>query len=138
MYAPDRALVLGAGGPVGTAWTAGFARGLRRSGVDLGAADLIVGTSAGAITAALLATGQDPGRLATPVRPDDAGSTLPGWTDAGSARPSPCSALPPRTRPARGAGSAGSRSRPKPAPSRHTSTGCAPWSARTDGRTGDC
>ncbi|GAA1082561.1 patatin-like phospholipase family protein [Kitasatospora arboriphila] len=77
MYAPDRALVLGAGGPVGTAWTAGFARGLRRSGVDLGAADLIVGTSAGAITAALLATGQDPGRLATPVRPDDAGSTPP-------------------------------------------------------------
>ncbi|WP_432922806.1 patatin-like phospholipase family protein [Microbispora sp. CA-135349] len=38
---------------------------------------LIVGTSAGAITAALLATGQDPDRLATPVRPAGSGSTPP-------------------------------------------------------------
>ncbi len=59
------------------AWTAGLACGLRRGGVDLGEADLIVGTSAGAITAALLATGQDPDRLATPVRPADSGSTPP-------------------------------------------------------------
>jgi NTE family protein len=44
--------------------------------VDLGGADLIVGTSAGAITAALLATGQDPDRLATPVHPAS-GSTPP-------------------------------------------------------------
>lgn len=75
MYALDRALALGAGGLVGTAWMAGLACGLRDSGVDLGEADLIVGTSAGAITAALLATGQDPGRLATPVRPADSDST---------------------------------------------------------------
>lgn len=60
----DRGLVLGSGGPVGTAWMAGLAWGLRREGVDLGEADLIVGTSAGAIVAALLATGQDLGRLA--------------------------------------------------------------------------
>lgn len=59
------------------AWMAGLARGLRRAGVDLGEADLIVGTSAGAIIAALLATGQDPDRLATPVRPADSGSTPP-------------------------------------------------------------
>ncbi|MFE6049296.1 patatin-like phospholipase family protein [Kitasatospora sp. NPDC056446] len=71
MHSTDRALVLGAGGLVGTAWTAGLASGLRRNGVDLGEADLIVGTSAGAITAALLATGQDPDRLATPVRTPD-------------------------------------------------------------------
>jgi NTE family protein len=45
----DSALVLGPGGPVGTAWLAGLAVGLRREGVDLGAAGLIVGTSAGAI-----------------------------------------------------------------------------------------
>ncbi len=77
MHSLDRALVLGAGGLVGTAWTAGLACGLRRGGVDLGEADLIVGTSAGAITAALLATGQDPDRLATPVRPADSGSTPP-------------------------------------------------------------
>ncbi|WP_345701144.1 patatin-like phospholipase family protein [Kitasatospora terrestris] len=67
--APDRALVLGAGGLVGTAWTAGLARGLRDRGVDLAEADLFVGTSAGAIVAALLATGQDPARLAAPARP---------------------------------------------------------------------
>ncbi|WP_030985572.1 patatin-like phospholipase family protein [Streptomyces sp. NRRL S-1813] len=64
----DRALVLGPGSHVGTAWMAGLAYGLRRDGGDLGEADLIVGTSAGAIVAALLATGQDPGRLATSAR----------------------------------------------------------------------
>ncbi|MEU9793274.1 patatin-like phospholipase family protein [Streptomyces sparsogenes] len=61
----DRALVLGPGGRLGTAWTAGLAAGLRDFGVDLGEADLIVGTSAGAIVGAVLATGQDPSRLAT-------------------------------------------------------------------------
>ncbi|QMU70084.1 patatin-like phospholipase family protein [Streptacidiphilus sp. P02-A3a] len=68
----ERALVLGSGGPVGTAWMAGLACGLRRGGVDLGEADLIVGTSAGAIVAAVLATGQDPGRLAAPAGGPDA------------------------------------------------------------------
>ncbi|MEV5750638.1 patatin-like phospholipase family protein [Actinoallomurus sp. NPDC052308] len=53
------ALVLGPGGVVGTAWTAGLAVGLRRAGVDLAGADLIVGTSAGAIVGAMLTTGQD-------------------------------------------------------------------------------
>lgn len=61
-----RAVVLGPGGPVGTAWLAGLASGLRRGGVDLAEADLIVGTSAGAIVGALLATGGDPERFATP------------------------------------------------------------------------
>jgi NTE family protein len=61
------AVVLGPGGPVGTAWLAGLAAGLRREGVDLGAAALIVGTSAGAIVGALLAGGGDPARLATPA-----------------------------------------------------------------------
>lgn len=68
MHTFDRALVLGPGGHVGTAWMAGLACGLRRDGVDLGEADLIVGTSAGAIVGTLLATGQDPGRLATSAR----------------------------------------------------------------------
>ncbi|MER7505266.1 patatin-like phospholipase family protein [Nonomuraea pusilla] len=77
MHSLGRALVLGAGGLVGTAWTAGIVSGLRRGGVDLGEADLIVGTSAGAITAALLATGQDPDRLATPARPAGSGSVPP-------------------------------------------------------------
>ena len=38
------------------AWLAGLAAGLRREGVDLGAASLIVGTSAGAIVGAILAS----------------------------------------------------------------------------------
>jgi NTE family protein len=63
---PEIAVVLGPGGPVGTAWLAGLAAGLRRAGVDLGAADLIVGTSAGAIAGALLASGEDLERLAVP------------------------------------------------------------------------
>ncbi|MFD9475998.1 MULTISPECIES: hypothetical protein [Streptomyces] len=55
----DRALVLGPGGVVGTAWMAGLVGELGRMGVDLGAADLTVGTSAGAIVGTLLTTGQD-------------------------------------------------------------------------------
>ncbi|MEU0008290.1 patatin-like phospholipase family protein [Streptomyces sp. NPDC006314] len=82
MHDLDRVLVLGPGGRLGTAWTAGLTAGLRSFGVDLGEADLIVGTSAGAIVGAVIATGQDPARLATvrrfanassaPHRPDPA------------------------------------------------------------------
>ena len=68
------AVVLGPGGPVGTAWLAGLAAGLRHEGVDLGAADLVVGTSAGAIVGAILASGGDPGRLAALPAPAGPGS----------------------------------------------------------------
>ncbi|WP_371476822.1 patatin-like phospholipase family protein [Kitasatospora sp. NBC_00315] len=77
MHTFDRALALGAGGPVGAAWMAGLACGLGRGGVDLSEADLIIGTSTGAIIGAVLATGQDLDRLATPVRPADTNSTPP-------------------------------------------------------------
>ncbi|MFI0785378.1 patatin-like phospholipase family protein [Streptomyces lydicus] len=63
----DRGLVLGPGGLIGTAWTAGLAHGLRREGVDLGEAELTVGTSAGAIVAAALSSGQDLERFAAPA-----------------------------------------------------------------------
>jgi NTE family protein len=52
-----RALVLSGGGTAGGAWMAGYISALRGKGVDLGDADLIIGTSAGARTAAQLATG---------------------------------------------------------------------------------
>ena len=53
------ALVLGGGGVVGIAWETGLLAGLRQAGLDLSRADLIVGTSAGAIVGAQLATGCD-------------------------------------------------------------------------------
>jgi NTE family protein len=74
------ALVLGAGGITGIAWQLGVVIGLRQRGVDLTAAGLVVGTSAGAVTGALLATGVDPADAAViearlgpdepPLRPD--------------------------------------------------------------------
>lgn len=58
-----RALVLGGGGTVGIAWEAGVLAGLAQRGVDLAAADLLVGTSAGSVVGALLAMGLPPGQL---------------------------------------------------------------------------
>ncbi len=57
MTTSSRALVLSGGGNAGQAWMAGIISGLRELGTDLGDADLIVGTSAGARTGAQLATG---------------------------------------------------------------------------------
>lgn len=54
-----RALVLGSGGATGIAWELGVLAGLARAGLDLDA-DLVVGTSAGAVVAALLTTGDLP------------------------------------------------------------------------------
>ncbi|WP_328945810.1 patatin-like phospholipase family protein [Streptomyces sp. NBC_00250] len=51
------ALVLGAGGLVGAAWEAGVLWGLAEAGTDLAGADLIVGSSAGAVVGAQLASG---------------------------------------------------------------------------------
>jgi NTE family protein len=71
------ALVLGAGGITGIAWQLGILIGLREQGVDATGVDRVVGTSAGAVTGALVATGVDPqraavieGHIETPIRPD--------------------------------------------------------------------
>ncbi len=56
--AGSRALVLAGGGVGGIAWHVGLATGLVEHGVDLAAADVVIGTSAGAAVAAQLATGQ--------------------------------------------------------------------------------
>lgn len=55
----ERALVLSGGGPIGYAWMAGLVAGLLEHGVNLGRAELIVGTSAGSIVGAQLALGMD-------------------------------------------------------------------------------
>lgn len=52
-----RALVLGAGGVTGVAWEIGVLAGLADAGVDLAGADLFVGTSAGSVVAAQVASG---------------------------------------------------------------------------------
>ncbi|HEY7244590.1 MAG TPA: patatin-like phospholipase family protein, partial [Xanthobacteraceae bacterium] len=53
----DRALVLGGGGEYFIAWLLGFARGLRSMGVSYELADVIVGTSAGAVVGSMVAVG---------------------------------------------------------------------------------
>ena len=51
------ALVLGGGGITGIAWELGILAGLARAGVDLTDADLLIGTSAGSVVGAQLASG---------------------------------------------------------------------------------
>lgn len=53
----SRALVLGGGGVTGVAWQLGMLRGLADAGVDLTGADLVVGTSAGAVVGAQITSG---------------------------------------------------------------------------------
>jgi NTE family protein len=55
----SKALVLSGGGSVGIAWQSGLSAGLKRKGVDVAAADFIVGTSAGSAVGAQLALGRD-------------------------------------------------------------------------------
>ncbi|MBX7070494.1 MAG: patatin-like phospholipase family protein, partial [Microthrixaceae bacterium] len=62
-----RAVVLGGGGPVGVAWELGLAAGLASGGVDLTSADLVVGTSAGSLTGAMLTSGDDPAHLVAEI-----------------------------------------------------------------------
>ena len=50
------AVVQGAGGPVGIAWEIGVATGLADRGLDIRDADLFIGTSAGSVVAAKLAS----------------------------------------------------------------------------------
>jgi NTE family protein len=53
----SRALVLGGGGVTGVAWELGVLAGLAEAGVDLTGADVVIGTSAGAVVAAQLTAG---------------------------------------------------------------------------------
>ncbi|WP_216211609.1 patatin-like phospholipase family protein [Amycolatopsis aidingensis] len=71
-----KALVLGGGGNTGYAWQWGMLTGLHEAGVDLAGADLLIGTSAGALAAAHLACGMDLRRqleimLSPPRRTDE-------------------------------------------------------------------
>jgi NTE family protein len=62
------ALVLGGGGAAGNAWEIGVIAGLAEAGLDMTeAADLVVGTSAGATAAAQVRSGIPPAELLAPV-----------------------------------------------------------------------
>ena len=78
----SRALVLGAGGPVGRAWEAGLMAGFADQGIDLATADLIIGTSAGAVIGAQLALKQG---FAAPAKPEAIASGPPPLPSAGMA-----------------------------------------------------
>lgn len=54
-----RALVLGGGGVAGVAWELGILLGLSEAGRDVRNADLLVGTSAGSVVGAQIASGTD-------------------------------------------------------------------------------
>jgi NTE family protein len=54
----DKALVLGGGGVTGVAWELGILAGLAEAGADLTDADLVVGTSAGSVVAAIVTSGE--------------------------------------------------------------------------------
>ncbi len=53
-----RGLVLGGGGVYLLAWMMGYFHALKRAGVDLNTADMVVGTSAGALAGTMLTSGQ--------------------------------------------------------------------------------
>lgn len=53
----SRALVLGGGGVAGIAWETGILLGFAEAGIDLTAADRVIGTSAGSAVGAQIATG---------------------------------------------------------------------------------
>ena len=58
-----RALVLGGGGVAGVAWELGILMGLHDNGVEVREADIIIGTSAGSVVGAQIASGTDLDRL---------------------------------------------------------------------------
>jgi NTE family protein len=76
-----RALVLGGGGVTGIAWEIGVIAGLADRGIDLAAADVIIGTSAGSIVGADITSGQEPEALyrAQLAPPDPEPAARIGW-----------------------------------------------------------
>ena len=76
-----RALVLGGGGVTGIAWEIGLIAGLADLGIDLAAADVIIGTSAGSVVGADITCGQEPEALyqAQLAPPDPEPAARIGW-----------------------------------------------------------
>jgi NTE family protein len=87
-----RGLVLGAGGPLGAAWTAGALAALQdRLECPLGELDVLVGTSAGSILACALRCGVDVDAIVAHQR----GRTVPGLPDSAEVEAAAHTGLPP-------------------------------------------
>ena len=80
-----RALVLGGGGVTGIAWETGLIAGLAELGIDLAAADVIIGASAGSVVGADIASGQGLRRSTGLSSRRLLPSPPPGWAGASSA-----------------------------------------------------
>jgi len=82
------ALVLGGGGAAGQAWQVGVTAGLAEAGLDLTqAADVVIGTSSGATTAAWVRSGISPADLLGSVLSEPARPAGPGGQRPPSATP---------------------------------------------------
>jgi NTE family protein len=89
--ANKRALVLAGGGAAGNAWELGLIAGLSDAGVDVTAADLIIGTSAGSTVAAQITSGTGPAELYAAIlaeapQPQPQPQTREAGSDRGRAR----------------------------------------------------
>jgi NTE family protein len=94
--ASRKALVLGGGGSTGNAWLIGVVAGLCEAGLDVTAADLIIGTSAGSTAAAQLASAP-PAELLTAALAIPPQRTRPGESNRGPAPSRPVVDLMERT-----------------------------------------
>src|SRR5579872_53247 len=76
----NRVLILGGGGPAGEAWESGIIAGLKEKGIELAHADRIIGTSAGSIVGARLASKMsDADFINAALEPADDGPKPPPW-----------------------------------------------------------
>lgn len=79
-----RAVVLGGGGVAGIAWELGVLATLEDAGVDLGTADLVVGTSAGSVVGTFLRAGAVRGAFEQQLSPLPTTYEEPVAVDAGA------------------------------------------------------
>lgn len=79
--AGTRAIVLGGGGVAGIAWELGVLSALEDAGADLGAADLVVGTSAGSVVGTFVRAGGVRGAYEQQIAPLPTSYEEPGVID---------------------------------------------------------
>ena len=79
--AGTRAIVLGGGGVAGIAWELGVLSALEDAGVDLAAADLVVGTSAGSVVGTFVRSGSVRGAFEQQIAPLPTSYEEPGLID---------------------------------------------------------